>query len=302
MSSTASAPRILDRPRLTPAVQILAGISAAVLFLQLTLVRYADMAAWFGFDAANLPGRWWSVLTYAFVHASGWHLAANVYGLLVFGPRLERGWGARRFVWLYFVCAVGGALVHMLFVRGSGLVGSSAAVFGIMTAYAMQWPNEEVRAFGMISMRARTLVGWLIAVNLAVGLFGTGDGTNLAYFAQLGGILAAYAYMRMPDGSAMDQVRQRVAELPEENEPPRAIPRTLPRSRERLEEVDEIVAKSKAIAAKHPAVATPTKRSRRSKHEELDRVLDKISQHGLDSLTPDERLVLDEMSKRLRND
>lgn len=300
MSSTA--PRILDRPRLTPAVQVLAGISAAVLFLQLTLVRYVDMASWFGFDAGDLPGRWWSVLTYAFVHASAWHLAANVYGLLVFGPRLERGWGSRRFVWLYFVCAVGGALVHMLFVRGSGLVGSSAAVFGIMTAYAMQWPNEELHVFGMISMRARTLVGALIAINLAVGLFGTGEGTNLAYFAQLGGILAAYAYMRMPDGSAMDQVRQRVAELPEENEPPRAIPRTLPRSRERLEEVDEIVAKSKAIAAKRPAVATPVKRPRRSKHEELDRVLDKISQHGLESLTPDERLVLDEMSKRLRSD
>ena len=300
MSSTA--PRYLDRPSVTPAVQVLAGISAAVLFLQLTLVRYADMASWFGFDAANLPGRWWSVLTYAFVHAGAWHLAANVYGLLVFGPRLERGWGARRFVWLYFVCAVGGALVHMLFVRGSGLVGSSAAVFGIMTAYAMQWPNEELHVFGMIPMRARTLVGWLIAINLAVGLFGTGDGANLAYFAQLGGILAAYAYMRMPDGSAMDQVRQRVAELPEENEPPRAIPRTLPRSRERLEEVDEIVAKSKAVAAKRPAVVTPTKRSRRSKHEELDRVLDKISQQGLDSLTPDERLVLDEMSKRLRRD
>lgn len=300
MSSTS--PRTIEHLPPTPAVQILAGISAAVVFLQLTLVSYGDMASWFGFDAGNLPGRWWSVVTYAFVHASVWHLAANVYGLLVFGPRLERGWGARRFVWLYLVCAVGGALVHMLFVRGSGLVGSTAAVFGIMTVFAMQWPNEEVRVFGMIAMRARTLVGWLIAINLLVGLFGTGDGTNLAYFAQLGGILAAYAYMRMPDGTAMDQVRQRVADLPEENEPPRAIPRTLPRSRERLEEIDEIVAKSKALAAQRPAVAAPAKRPRRSKHEELDRVLDKISQHGLDSLTPDERLVLDEMSRRLRKD
>lgn len=286
------------RPWLPPAVKALAAISAGLLFLQFTLVSHTDMAAWFGFDADTLPGRWWTVLTYAFVHRGVWHLAANMYGLLLFGPRIERGWGSRRFVWMYLICAIGGALVHMLFVRGSVLVGSSAAVFGIMTAYAMQWPNEQVRAFGFTT-RARTLISMLIAINLAIGVLGSADGANIAYVAQLGGILAAYAYMRMPDGAAMDQVRQRVAELPEENEPPRAIPRTLPRQRERLDETDEIVAKSKAVAAQQRTAVAPARRARRA---ELDRVLDKISSHGLGSLTADERKLLEEMSARLRRD
>ena len=106
--------------------------------------------------------------------------------------------------------------------------------------------------------------------------------------------------MRMATSTGMEQVRQRVANLPDADEPPRAIPRNLPR-RERGDEVDDIVAKSKAIAAKRVAALTPTSRRREAKAEELNRVLDKISQHGIESLTSDERKVLEEMSKRLRD-
>jgi hypothetical protein len=83
---------------------------------------------------------------------------------------------------------------------------------------------------------------------------------------------------------------------------PRASPRPSSRSRHR-DEVDEIVAQSKAAVAKRPARLGPGKRQgpRDAKAEELDRVLDKISRHGLTSLTPGERKLLDEMSKQLRD-
>ena len=106
--------------------------------------------------------------------------------------------------------------------------------------------------------------------------------------------------MRMATTTAMDQVRQRVANLPDADEPPRAIPRNLPR-RERGDEVDDIVAKSKAIASKRAVAVTPSARRRDAKAEELNRVLDKISEHGIDSLTSDERKVLEEVSKLLRD-
>jgi hypothetical protein len=69
-----------------------------------------------------------------------------------------------------------------------------------------------------------------------------------------------------------------------------------------VEEVDEIVAKSKALAAKRPAVVTPARKlaPRDLKAEDVNRVLDKISAEGLDSLTSEERSVLEEMSRRLR--
>jgi len=289
-----------DHPRLTPAVRVLIAINVALTFLQLTVVPYSWMAEWLGFDGAAFPGRWWTAVTYMFVHAGIWHLVANMYGLYVFGPRLEHQWGYKRFTWFYALSGLGGVVFEMLFIRGGGLIGASAAVFGVMTAYAMQWPDDEVYLMFVLPMRVRTLVVGLFVFNVVMGIVGTGDGANIAYLAHVGGVVAAYVYMRMAASAGMDQVRQRVANLPDADEPPRAIPRNLPR-RERVDEVDDIVAKSKAIATKRAPTLTPSPRHREGKSDELNRVLDKISEQGIESLTSDERKVLEEMSRRLRN-
>lgn len=293
--------------RLTPAVQGIIAINLVVMFLQLTAVRYSYTSEWLGFDASRVPAQWWSVVTYSLVHTGVGHLLANLYGLYLFGPRLERSWsssgsgGAKRFVWFYLLCALGGVAFDMLFIRQGVLAGSSSAVFGVMTAYVMQWPNDEVYFLFVMPMRAKALVAGLIAFNVLVGFAATGPGggVNVTYFAHLGGVAAAYIYMRMAASAGIEQVRQRVANVPDADEPPRAIPRNLPR-RERGDEVDDIVAKSKAIAAKRAVTVTPSSRRREARADELNRVLDKISQHGIESLTSDERKVLEEMSKRLR--
>jgi hypothetical protein len=222
-----------------------------------------------------------------------------MYGLYVFGPRIEHQLGSKKFAWFYLLCGLGGVAFEMLFMRGAGLIGASAAVFGVMTAYAMQWPDDEVYLMFVLPMRVRTLVVGLFVFNLVMGIVGTGDGANIAYLAHVGGVVAAYVYMRMAASTGIDQVRQRVANLPDADEPPRAIPRNMPR-RERVDEVDDIVAKSKAIVAKRTPALTPSPRRREAKSDELNRVLDKISEHGIESLTSDERKVLEEMSKRLR--
>src|SRR5688572_17810250 len=83
---------------------------------------------------------------------------------------------------------------------------------------------------------------------------------------------------------------------------PRSAPKPSTRSRHR-DEVDEVVAQSKAVVAKRPARVAPEKKhtGREDKAEELDRVLDKISRHGIASLTTGERKLLDDMSKELRD-
>ena len=288
--------------RLTAGVQALIVSNLAVSFLQAVgVLPYADLAAWFGFDLGSLPSRWWTPITYMFVHVGVWHVLANMYGLYLFGPRLEQTLGSKKFAWFYVFCGLGGVVFQMLFIRTGGLVGASAAVFGVMTAYAMQWPDDEIYLMFVLPMRVRTLVVALFVFNLVMGVVATGDGggTNIAYFAHVGGVIAAYAYMRMAASTGIDQVRQRVASLPDADEPPRAIPRNLPR-RERGDEVDDIVAKSKAIAAKRAVTLAPSSRRREAKADELNRVLDKISETGIESLTGDERKVLEEMSRRLR--
>jgi membrane associated rhomboid family serine protease len=288
--------------RLTAAVQAFIAVNIAVAFLQVVgVLPYADLAAWLGFDLGSLPSRWWTPITYMFVHVGVWHVLANMYGLYLFGPRLEDAWGSKKFAWFYLFCGLGGVVFQMLFIRTGGLVGASAAVFGVMTAYAMQWPDDEIYLMFVVPMRVRTLVVGLFVFNLVMGVVATGDGggTNIAYFAHVGGVIAAYAYIRMAASTGIDQVRQRVASLPDADEPPRAIPRNMPR-RERGDEVDDIVAKSKAIAAKRAVTLAPPSRRREAKADELNRVLDKISETGIDSLTGDERKILEEMSRRLR--
>jgi membrane associated rhomboid family serine protease len=288
-------------PRLTPAVQTLIAINLALIVLQVGgVVNYPGVAGTLGFDGNALPGRWWTAVTYMFVHASPLHLTANVYALYLFGPRIEHTWGVKKFTWFYLLCGLGGVAFEMLFIRGGVLIGASAPVFGILTAYAMQWPDDELYLLFVVPMRARMLATGFFGFNLVLGLIGTNEGVNLAYFAHIGGVLAAYVYMRMAAATNMDQVRQRVANLPDADEPPRAIPRNLPR-RERGDEVDDIVAKSKAIASKRVPSLTLVSRRRDPKAEELNRVLDKISEHGIDSLTSDERKVLEDVSRLLRD-
>jgi membrane associated rhomboid family serine protease len=301
-----------DRLRLTRSVQALLAINVAMLFLQWTVVSDADAFAVLGFQAGSLQRTLWSALTYMFVHYSLWHLALNMYVLLAFGPRLEATMGTRAFTLYFLWCGLGGAVAHLLFVRTGLLVGASAGVLGVMFAYWQQWPDEEISLFGVIPMRPWTVLMLLGGAILVSGAVGAGapvaGGERIAYVAHVGGIAFAWLYMRTPPAASIERFRQRISPAPDypQDETPRAIPRTLPRTRTNTQrdDVDEIVAKSKAVAAQQPRPLTRTVVAPASPVEEhvaeLDRVLDKISLGGLESLTPAERATLDDMAKRLR--
>src|SRR5258705_3736734 len=177
-----------DPPRLTRAVQVLVAINVAILFLQWTVVSDADLFATLGFRDASLPKTLWSALTYMFVHYGFWHLAVNVFGLLTFGPRFEAAMGTRAFTLYYLWCGLGGAVAQLLFVRTGVLVGASAAVLGVMFGYAQQWPDDEIALFGVVPVRAWTLVMVLGVINLAIGVSDTTDagGDRVLYLAHLG--------------------------------------------------------------------------------------------------------------------
>lgn len=290
-----------DYPRMTRVVQVLLAINIAVAFLTATVVQPSELESLFAFRSGPIAETWWTAFTYMFLHAGLWHLAMNMYTLWIFGPRLEHLWGTRSFTTFFLWCGLGGAVFHALFGGLASMVGASAAIFGVMLAYAMHWPKDEIYFFGVIPMRVSTLVALLGAMNLFLGY--TSGAGGVAYFAHLGGFAFAFLYLKRPQHVSIDQLRQRVSPAPDvgDDMSPRATPRPSSRSRNR-DQVDEIVAQSKAAVAKHPARFEPGKRDARDeKAEELDRVLDKISRHGLTSLTPGERTLLDEMSKRLRD-
>ena len=292
-----------DPPRLTKAVQWLIAISVAIYFVQLTVVGSANMQAALGFTSRNLSGAWWTVVTYMFVHGGFWHLALNMYTLYLFGPRVEHVWSPGEFTRYYLLCGLGGWFFHLLFARDSLMVGASAAVLGVTLAYAMRWPNDEVYLFGVVPLKVKWLVAMLAGFNLISGIYGGDQGGGVAYLAHVGGLAAGWVYLRSA-GSGIDRLRHRVSQVPDvPDETPRVIPRSMPRAREKGTEIDEIISRSNAATTRRPSAATPLA-AKDSRHpvDDLDLVLDKISQQGIKSLTSDERRLLEERSRELRRD
>ena len=293
-----------DYPRLTKAVQWLIAINVAIYFLQLTVVGSQNMLPALGFEARDLSRAWWTIVTYMFVHGGFWHLALNVYTLYLFGPRVEHAWSAGEFTRYYVLCGLGGWFVHLLFARDSLLIGASAAVLGVTLAYATRWPDEEIYLFGVIPLKVKWMVALLVAMNLIGGIADTGGG--VAYLAHLGGLGAGWLYLRTSSSAAsggLDKLKPRVSPIPDiPDETPRAIPRSLPRAREKGNEIDEIIARSSAAVARRPTVPPPTVVKGAKRMSDIDLVLDKISKHGMDSLTNDEKRLLEEMSKELRRE
>ena len=293
-----------EYPRITPAVQWLITANVVIYFLQLTIVQPAVMQEALGFDRSDLPKYWWNALTYMFVHGGIWHLASNMYTLWLFGPRVEHGWNPKKFLAFYTVCGLGGWLAHAAFFPNSLLYGASGAIFGVMYAYGRQWPDEEIYLFFAIPVRVKTLLFLLVVFNLIRGMSPNAAESGVAYLAHLGGFAAGWLYLRAPSAQNLDRLRQRVAQIPDlPDEAPRAVPRPLPRQREKLPEADEVVAKSNAVVTKRtPAAVAAPKAAPKRGSDELDFLLDKISAEGIDSLTADEKRTLDELSKRLRGD
>ncbi|HEX6315207.1 MAG TPA: rhomboid family intramembrane serine protease [Gemmatimonadaceae bacterium] len=293
-------------PRITPAVQWLIVLNAVVFFLQFTLFGASNMRDALGFRLQELPGEWWTIGTHMFVHGSFWTLLLNVYLLFVFGPRLEHAWGTRAFRNFYLWCGLGGWLLHILLARDATLMGATGAVLGVTMAYALRWPDDEVYLFLTFPIQVRWLVAALATITLVVGAIQSGEGQGIAYLTHAGGLAAAWLFWRTSTaGAGFDRLRDRVNSVPDlPDETPRAVPRSMPRARERARDIDEIVAQSQQAVSQRVAPPVPATQPRdngdRDRPTELDRVLDKISQLGLDSLTGDERRILEERSRQLR--
>lgn len=255
---------------LTPWVKRLLIINVAVFLLTLASPL---VGAYLAFQPAGVIFRPWTVFTYMFVHAGIGHLFFNMLALFFFGPPLEEKWGSREFLKFYLICGLGGAALSFLFAFHSSVVGASAAVYGVMLAFAMIWPDMPIYLFAIFPVKAKWLIAIMVAFSL-LGMFG-GGADGVAHFAHIGGFAAAWLYMKIDPklGGPFKHLRRMV-------------------SRPRLTVVP---------GGKPPKPPErPRRRADERTYDEIDRVLDKISTHGMASLTPEERKLLDDVSRRYR--
>lgn len=291
-----------------PAVAWIIGLCVAVAFLEATLTGNALMSGWLGYRATDLDERrLWTTVTYMFVHGGPVHLLFNMYMLWMFGRRVERAWGSTTFTWFYLWCGVSGWAFHWMFTPRAGvLVGASAAILGVAVAYASRWPDDELYLFGIVPMKVRWLVVFLAALSLVMVVVNQGAVGGTAYAAHFGGMFGGWLYLRTPNAQSIDRLRRRIAPAPDYgDDPPRAVPRHSSRPREREPEIDDIVAQSKAAMARTrnvmPAASAPAApTSMVAARAAMDMLLDKIADQGMQSLSKDERQLLDEMSRKLR--
>ena len=272
---------------LTPWVKGLIMANVVVYFLTITILPGQWVVNLLAFHPNQLGLRWWTFLTYMFVHDGFLHLLFNMLLLFFFGPALEERMRGSGFGLFYFTCGFGGSAlsyVAAFFSPSLPIVGASGAVLGVALAFAINWPNAPIYIFPLpVPIKVKWLVGFLVITNLLMA--GAGAETGIAYMTHLGGLLFAFIYI-----TSEERVMRRAKEVFYQQRS--AQQPTVPRRREREP------SKEKVVAGNKQREVPEKKQDDRS--EVIDRVLDKISQTGLESLTPEERLILEEESKQLR--
>ena len=136
----------------------------------------------------------WQLVTYLFLHGDLGHILVNMFMLWMFGAEMERIWGSRRFLQYYFLTGVGAGIVTCFFSSGSRTIGASGAIFGVMLAYGMTFPNREILFWFVFPMKAKHFVLLMGGIELLASASYVSDG--IGHFAHLGGMLFGYIYLK----------------------------------------------------------------------------------------------------------
>ncbi len=143
----------------------------------------------------------WQIVTYMFFHGNFFHLFVNMYALLIFGIEIERTWGSRRFLQYYFFTGIGAGICIFIinyFFFGGALsavptIGASGAVFGILLAFGVLFPESVILLFFVLPIKAKYLVILYGAFEL-YSLFSSGGGSGISHVGHVGGLLFGIIY------------------------------------------------------------------------------------------------------------
>jgi membrane associated rhomboid family serine protease len=234
----------------------------------------------------------WQLITYQFMHANFTHLLYNMFGLWMFGMEVEHVWGSRRFLGFYLVCGVAAGISQLILapllepasvisLSGAGIptVGASGAVYAVLVAFGMMFPDRYIYLYFLLPVKAKYFIFGLIAL----GVLSIGDQGTIANLAHLGGAAAGYVYVlyvarRFPFQGLVDQLGRWLNSR---------------RSRRSEEPYREVV------DAKIFDINERPKTEQELNQMKIDEILDKISRSGYQGLTEAEKKILFEASKKL---
>jgi membrane associated rhomboid family serine protease len=265
-----------------PAVRNLILINVAIFLGMMLLPRQVQgaLVGMFGLTPELVipGGRVWQLGTYMFLHSLQGigHVFFNMFALWVFGTSLEQWWGTRQFLKYYFITGIGAGLLQMAaaFIAGGmdpriPIIGASGAVWGLMAAFAVTFPDRRIYLWFLVPIKARTFVIVFGILELALALQSPHGG--VARWAHIGGALVGFVYLNR------GEILRRYRRLAAGNAGPGGRGRR-PGHRDPVMTDEEL----------------------RWREDERDRILDKIGREGPMSLTPEEKKFLEDAAERAR--
>ena len=286
-------------------------INVLMYLATITLVR-------FNIDLTNILGlhffkasdfRIYQLVTYMFMHGNFGHLFFNMFALWMFGNTLENIWGSKRFLLFYMVCGIGAGLCQELvqyiqytttladyatvntgsqiipmstYLNMMTTVGASGAIYGLLLAFGMMFPDSRIYLYFFIPIKAKWFVIGYAVIELLMGLGGT---DNVAHFAHLGGMLFGLLlilYWRKNPAGPNKNFRKwkDIFQSWKQKSQMKYTPYEEVKNESRVPRSDEEYNRQKA-----------------EKERRMDAILDKISKSGYASLTPEEKEYLFKNSK-----
>ena len=240
----------------------------------------------------------WQLFTYMFLHGSFMHIAFNMLALWMFGLQFESMWGPKKFLTYYFICGLGGGIAHLLIsplLGGSGpLIGASGAIFGLLIAFGLLFPDQLIFVFFLVPMKAKYAIGLFVVLEF----MSVGAADNVGHLAHLGGAVAGLIYLLATSGGLrlFSNFSMRRSRQSNDYVNTRSSGGSIFRRRP-TDDDDAIDAEYHDIGG--TATKTRIGGARIITQEDIDRILDKIAASGYQNLSEEEREILIEASRKM---
>jgi membrane associated rhomboid family serine protease len=233
----------------------------------------------------------WQLITYQFMHGGFSHILFNMFSLWMFGIEVENYWGSKKFLYFYLTCGVAAGLCHLfisplLGVLPAPTIGASGAIYGVLAAFALLFPNRLIFLYFFIPVKAKYLVTFMIVMEF---MLVNSVNSGIAHLAHLGGALAGLIFI-LADKNTHSEIKNLFNRSSYKTSKPfnpfGGAAEKFKRSRTDAEE-----AKFYDINKQNE--------EKEITQQDIDAILDKISQSGYQNLTDREKKILFEASKKM---
>ena len=238
----------------TDAIKILVSINFGIFVLQTISGAESLFFPLFGLVPKLVWSQFmlWQPFTYLFFHGGVWHVLINMFVLWMFGSELERLWGKVHFLRFYFITGIGAGLLTMLFGLDSitPIVGASGAVYGILLAYGLTYPNRTIYLYGIIPIKS---LWFIIGIGTIAFISSFDGGSQISQLTHLSCMVIGYFVLKKPVrlNDLWFSIRKRTMEY-------------------KVQQQEKKFSEQQAIEL------------------DIDRILDKIHREGFDSLSEEE--------------